>query len=231
MKASLSRLLVLSFDWDRLTSDWRKWGWRWIGQSQSTNSQKMLSWRALAIHFTLSSFVRSLCCKSHLVKIFKNIITMMRASSWGIKILCKNCALCNSKEGNKWEHPDYIWNSINCLSSALLNLPTIWWKPGSFRRLSSYIAVDKLLPGSGNQSLQNWQRLFPHGDNTSPVIRKRFAVNIPSDHHLQPNNLNIADHSMSERAIIVSECMDRIACETHLSLFIRAPIFCSKQMF
>ena len=35
-------------------------------------------------------------------------------------------------------------------------------------------------------------------------------------------NLNMADHSMSERAIIVSsECMDRIACETYLSLFIR----------
>ena len=34
-------------------------------------------------------------------------------------------------------------------------------------------------------------------------------------------NLSMADHSMSERAIIVSsECMDRIACETYLSLFI-----------
>ena len=93
-----------------------------------------------------------------------------------------------------------------------------------------------------SSELSDCQRLFPHPGNPSYVIRKRFAAKVPSSDHLLKNfhrwiicwkiplsdhlvrgdkNLRMADHSMSEHAIIVSsECMDRIACETYLSLFI-----------
>ena len=103
--ATVSRLLVLSFDWDRLTCDWRKRASSWIGQSQSTNSH-FNCW-CVGIDFTLSPFVLSRRCKSNLWY-FQEHHNYDVASRCYVTIM--HCALCSSKERNKWVHLDYIWN-------------------------------------------------------------------------------------------------------------------------